>query len=307
MELRHLHHLVLLADELSFTRAADRANLSQTAFSRSIQVLERDLNVRLFDRKTRSVALTAVGAQLVSRARTLAHDVEIFSQEASYLANGQGGRMAMGASLLASDVFLRARVPAWATVFPGTQITVKVGQWRTLKSLLEHGEIEFFIGYPGDIDLDPEFVVHTLDSQATSVFCRADHPLLANSGGKRTIRTRQLLAFPWASVASMDHSDTRRLASHFQLDSESELPWSLLCDHLDVLRDATLLGDSLLFSWRSWVQPYLERGEMVDLADYLSERIPDNPLSCAVVHPRGRSLSPMADRVIAMLTTFHAR
>lgn len=298
MELRHLHHLVLLADELSFTRAADRANLSQTAFSRSIQALERDLNVRLFDRKTRSVALTVIGAQLVSRARTLAHEAEIFSQEASYLANGQGGRMAMGASLLATDVFLRSRVPNWSSVFPGTEITIKVGQWRTLKSLLEHGEIEFFVAYPGDIERDPGFIVDPLDSQPTSVFCRADHPLLANSG---RVRTRALLAFPWASVASMDHSDTRRLASHLQLDSEADLPWGLLCDHLDLLRDATLLGDNLLFSWRSWVQPYLESGDMVDLADYLSEKIPDNPLSCAVVRPANRSLSPIANRIIERL------
>lgn len=53
IELRQLGHLVMLADELSFTRAAIRANLSQTAFSRSIGSLEKRLGVRLFDRGTR--------------------------------------------------------------------------------------------------------------------------------------------------------------------------------------------------------------------------------------------------------------
>jgi DNA-binding transcriptional LysR family regulator len=48
-KLRHLEHLVLLADELHFARAAERACLSQSAFSRSIQALEDTLGLRLVD------------------------------------------------------------------------------------------------------------------------------------------------------------------------------------------------------------------------------------------------------------------
>ena len=45
MDLKRLQHLLLLTEELHFSRAAQRANLSQTAFSRSIQTLERELGV----------------------------------------------------------------------------------------------------------------------------------------------------------------------------------------------------------------------------------------------------------------------
>lgn len=46
INLKHLRHLELLAEELNFSRAAERANLSQTAFSRSIQALETEFGLR---------------------------------------------------------------------------------------------------------------------------------------------------------------------------------------------------------------------------------------------------------------------
>ena len=51
IDLLRLTHMVLLSEELHFSRAAKRAHLSQTAFSRSIQSLENDLQLRLFDRR----------------------------------------------------------------------------------------------------------------------------------------------------------------------------------------------------------------------------------------------------------------
>ncbi|MGH8440901.1 MAG: helix-turn-helix domain-containing protein [Pseudomonas sp.] len=74
IDLKRIRHTVLLSEELHFSRAAERANLSQTAFSRSIQSLEADLGVRLFDRDTRSVMLTAAGREVSARApRTTWH------------------------------------------------------------------------------------------------------------------------------------------------------------------------------------------------------------------------------------------
>ena len=50
MNLRRLNHVVALADTLHFARAAEAAHLSQPAFSRSIQAIESELGIRLFDR-----------------------------------------------------------------------------------------------------------------------------------------------------------------------------------------------------------------------------------------------------------------
>ena len=55
---RRLTHLIALAEEGSFARAAERVHLSQPALSRSIQALEDELGMKLFDRAARGVAMT---------------------------------------------------------------------------------------------------------------------------------------------------------------------------------------------------------------------------------------------------------
>jgi DNA-binding transcriptional LysR family regulator len=69
VEIRQLEHFVAVAEERSFTRAAQRLNYVQSALSASIQALERELGVRLFDRDTRRVALTDAGAELLPTVR----------------------------------------------------------------------------------------------------------------------------------------------------------------------------------------------------------------------------------------------
>jgi DNA-binding transcriptional LysR family regulator len=69
VELRQLEHFVAVAEEASFTRAARRLSYVQSALSVSIQSLERELGVRLFDRTTHRVVLTGAGQALLPAAR----------------------------------------------------------------------------------------------------------------------------------------------------------------------------------------------------------------------------------------------
>jgi DNA-binding transcriptional LysR family regulator len=69
VDLRHLEHFLAVAEERSFTRAAKRVHLVQSALSASIRVLERDLGAPLFERSTHQVRLSEAGEALLPEAR----------------------------------------------------------------------------------------------------------------------------------------------------------------------------------------------------------------------------------------------
>ena len=71
MELRHLRYFVAVAEELNFTRAAEKLRLAQPSLTRQIHNLEEELGVRLLDRTKNQVSLTAEGKSFLVDARRL--------------------------------------------------------------------------------------------------------------------------------------------------------------------------------------------------------------------------------------------
>jgi DNA-binding transcriptional LysR family regulator len=76
LELGQLRALAVLAEELSFTRAARRLGVAQPALSAQISRIERRLGRKLVERSTRSVVLTPAGEDLVARARRVLAEVD---------------------------------------------------------------------------------------------------------------------------------------------------------------------------------------------------------------------------------------
>jgi DNA-binding transcriptional LysR family regulator len=76
MELRHLRYFVAVAEELHFSRAAERLHVAQPAVSEQVRKLEEALSVRLLNRTKREVSLTEAGATLLAEARRVLQQVE---------------------------------------------------------------------------------------------------------------------------------------------------------------------------------------------------------------------------------------
>ncbi|MCX7512410.1 LysR substrate-binding domain-containing protein [Frateuria hangzhouensis] len=90
-DFRQLRYFVAVAEELSFTRAAQRLHISQPPLSQQIQALEQDLGARLFDRDKRNVALTEPGRILLEQARQILAKAEETRGHVSDAAAGFSG------------------------------------------------------------------------------------------------------------------------------------------------------------------------------------------------------------------------
>jgi len=139
-----LRSFQVVAQEASFTRAADRLNLTQSAVSAHIRRLEEQTAKSLFVRTTRSVALTADGELLLGYARAILR----LNQEARLKLSGNspGARIRMGAS----DDFMSNWLPDVLREFqsarPGASIEVSVANTGVLLAGLERGDLDLVVG-----------------------------------------------------------------------------------------------------------------------------------------------------------------
>src|SRR5215213_4967340 len=93
VELRHLRYFIAVAEELNFSRAAQRVHMAQPPLSAAIRQLERDLGVDLFVRTTREVKLTDAGRAFLQGAQRTLADAERATEDAKRAAAGELGHL----------------------------------------------------------------------------------------------------------------------------------------------------------------------------------------------------------------------
>lgn len=124
MELRHLRYFAALAQELSFTRAAERLHVSQPPLSQQIKSLEEELGTPLFVRTSRRVELTAAGNVFLGHVKAILERVEQACGQARAVGVGQAGHLEIGlsGSLLLGP--LPRLIAAFRRSFPGVAVVL---------------------------------------------------------------------------------------------------------------------------------------------------------------------------------------
>ena len=125
MTLQDLRYAVALADHGHFGRAAAACNISQSTLSTQIRRLEKQLGVALFERTTRSVRVTAVGADIAARARRVLADVEAIGSVGRQMSRPLAGLFSLGVIPTLGPYLLPWLVPALRSGYPELRLTVR--------------------------------------------------------------------------------------------------------------------------------------------------------------------------------------
>lgn len=170
MELRHLRYFLAVADTNSFTRAAERSFVAQSALSEQIARLEAEVGTALFHRTTRRVSLTPAGETLRPLAARILADVEHAQDEMSALTGMRKGRLRLGIiQSSAGPVDLVELVSLYRIRHPAIELRVRSGASMEMAAAVTRGELDLAI-----VGLPPADLPSTLTHQAI-----LDDPLVA--------------------------------------------------------------------------------------------------------------------------------
>ncbi len=108
MELRHLRYFLAVADELSFTKAAQKLHISQPPLSRQIKQLEHEIKAQLFDRNNKRVKLTDAGIYFEKEVRSIIKSLDTAATKAAKISSSESGdfNIAYISSTFSGDISL---------------------------------------------------------------------------------------------------------------------------------------------------------------------------------------------------------
>jgi DNA-binding transcriptional LysR family regulator len=144
--LRQIQAFKTVAEFGSFTRAAERLKVAQPALSLSIRELERELNLRLFDRTTRRVELTAAGREFLQSADKLLADLDRAVRDARDLSEMKRGRIVVAAPPLLAAMIVPAAIAAYNVAHPGIDVGLVDVRNDQILDRLRAGEADLAIG-----------------------------------------------------------------------------------------------------------------------------------------------------------------
>ncbi|WP_326950308.1 LysR family transcriptional regulator [Amycolatopsis sp. NBC_01307] len=178
METRQLEYFVAVAEELSFTRAAQRLYAVQSTVSAAVRALETELGARLFDRSTRKVALSAAGVVFLPEAKAAIEAVERARATVQEASAGLRGSLRIGTLTAIGSVDLPALLGAFHRRYPlvDIQVTVSITGSTGLAEDVRQGRLDAaLVGLPG-VDL-PGLDVRALESRPFVALLPHGHPL----------------------------------------------------------------------------------------------------------------------------------
>jgi DNA-binding transcriptional LysR family regulator len=278
VELARLRHIVAVATNKSFTKAADELNITQPALSRSIAAFEARHGFRLFDRSRTGVVATALGRTIIAEAASVLRAAQGLELNLNLYARGDAGQLAVGLGPLLASVVLPGLGAELLRSRPELQFRAAIGMPERLVDDLLADRLEMVFANSWGLTNTEELEIRPLGELPLSFVVRADHPL----AGRGIIEADDLARFPLASATELIAAGLVGKGASF------------VCDNYHILRDLVLASDAVWLSSPALVakDEHAERFGFVRVRGFGR-----STSAIAMIARKGRTLSPAANAV----------
>jgi DNA-binding transcriptional LysR family regulator len=191
-----LRHAVSVAEHASFRRAAATLRISQPALTKSIQALESELGVKLFERRRDGVVATEFGKLVVEHAHDLLQVESEFLRRINLLAGLETGSLKVALGPLPTAMSAYPAAGALLSKHPNLRISFQSTAWREVTQAVVDKKVDLGIAELSGAALDDSLQTELIGQHRAYFCCRAGHPILR----KRAITLKDLLQYPWATT-----------------------------------------------------------------------------------------------------------
>lgn len=205
LTLRQLRAFVMVADAGGFAAASRRLHLTPSALSLLIKEMEGALNVRLFDRTTRTTALSQVGMEFYPLAKKVLDDLELAVESTQDLEQKKRGTVRIACTPLYASTLMPELILRYREQFPAITLYVLDSLNQPAVARVASGEAD--LGVAPQRPSPPELVQESLFKDRMTFICKPDHPLAAS----RQVTWAQVLREPLVSL-------TRDFTTRLQAD-----------------------------------------------------------------------------------------
>ncbi len=276
-----LRAFVAVGEELSFSRAAAALGVSSSALSQMVRGFEERVGLRLLNRTTRSVSLTAAGEVLLQRVRPAVADLGAAVEQVRQSRERPAGRVRVHAFRVAANLFLAPMLRSFADAYPDVVLDITLDD--TVVNMVEGG-YDAAIRVGEVIERDMMAVRLGPDLRQVVV---ASPDYLSRHGAPanpRDLRDHPCIRWQWPGHATPYNWEFWEDGRWFDVAVDGPL----IVNSRDLERQAALAGVGLAFVVEQIVAPLISEGQLVPLLQQWSAPFP----GFFLCYPEQRQMAP---------------
>ncbi len=289
LDIRHLRHLVAIAEEGTLQKASEKLHISQPALTKSMQTLENDLDAKLFERIGRRLRLTDIGEELVRSGKHILRSVRDTEDMVNGWRSGASGQLSIGLGP-AYTVLLSANLIEKILADHGpVRLQLETGDTEELLEKLLDDKLHIAICDLAFAPSDPDLLVVNLQPQPIVGLVSSGHAL----AGKSSVLMDDLGRFPIAhSPAPAQFTDFSAGLAGLNRGNQGTV---CLSNNYDAFAQTSEVTDLVTLLPQNLAEVYTRsrRLEIITLAD-----IPQKSSPKILTRKSGKPLPPIGQKVI---------